>query len=151
MITIKNLLVPTDFSDASQGALDYGRDLARSFGATLHLLNAPDDLTWRYSLDMSPVLFDGVQQDIEASAKTQLEALLTAEDREQLHARAVVQTSLSTAATIVDYAAHHHIDLIVMGTHGRGGVSHLLIGSVAERVVRSAPCPVLTVRTPKNP
>lgn len=146
MIAIKHVLVPTDFSDASTTALNYGREMARTYSATLHLLNAPDDLTWRYSMDMSPILFDGVQKEIEESAKERLEALLNDEDRQQLHARAVVQTSLATAATIVDYAKTNGIDLIVLGTHGRGGVSHLLLGSVAERVVRLAPCPVLTVR-----
>ena len=59
-------------------------------------------------------------------------------------------TAISPAAAIVDYARREQIDLIVMGTHGRGGVAHLLMGSVAERVVRTAPCPVLTVRHPEH-
>jgi nucleotide-binding universal stress UspA family protein len=62
----------------------------------------------------------------------------------------VVRTSNATAAAIVDYAKTLNADLIVMGTHGRGPVSHLFIGSVAERVVRTAPCPVLTVRHPER-
>jgi nucleotide-binding universal stress UspA family protein len=62
----------------------------------------------------------------------------------------VVLVSNATAETIVDYARHHSIDLIVMGTHGRAAVAHLLMGSVAERVVRTASCPVLTVRHPER-
>ena len=65
-----------------------------------------------------------------------------------LNATATVITSMSTASTIVQFAKDHAIDLIVMGTHGRGALEHLLVGSVAERVVRTAPCPVLTVRHP---
>jgi nucleotide-binding universal stress UspA family protein len=59
-------------------------------------------------------------------------------------------TAIAKAAAIVDYAAQHAIDLIVMGTHGRGAISHLLMGSVAERVVRTAGCPVLTVHHPEH-
>ena len=75
---------------------------------------------------------------------------LFSEDRRLLHARAIVETNNSAAAAIVDYAQRSSIDLIVLGTHGRSGMSQLLVGSVAERVVRTAPCPVLTVRQPER-
>jgi len=66
------------------------------------------------------------------------------------HAKAVVMTAASPAFAIIDYAKENAIDLIVMGTHGRGALAHLLMGSVAERVVRLASCPVLTVRHPER-
>ena len=78
------------------------------------------------------------------SASKRLEALL-AEDRAAF-AEPAVLVSRSAAATIIDYAKRRHVDLIVVGTHGRGPVAHLFMGSGAEQVVRSAPCPVLVVR-----
>jgi nucleotide-binding universal stress UspA family protein len=92
---------------------------------------------------------EGVRDEILADALGRLKARLRPADIEQLHATAdaIVGTP---AMSIVEYAEGHDIDLIVMGTHGRGGMSHLLMGSVAERVVRTARCPVLTVREPKK-
>ena len=75
---------------------------------------------------------------------------ITTEDRRVLHAVAVMRTSDEPAEEIVQYAEHEQIDLIVMGTHGRRAMAHLLVGSVAEKVVRTAPCPVLTVRIPNT-
>jgi nucleotide-binding universal stress UspA family protein len=91
-----------------------------------------------------------LQQDVEEAARKQLERLITEEDRVALHAKPVVITAVSKPAAIVGYASEHRMDLIVMGTHGRGAVSHLLMGSVAERVVRTATCPVLTVHHPEH-
>lgn len=150
MIALKNILVPTDFGEAAASALDYGRDLARQYSAALHLLFVADDINVRYVLDSTPMFLPDVQKEIEDEAKTRVEALLTDEDRKQLKARAAVYTSVSPAAVIVDYARAQAIDLIVMGTHGRLAMSHLLLGSIAEKVVRTAPCPVLTVRHPER-
>ena len=82
--------------------------------------------------------------------RKQLEQTITADDRSSIEVVPVVQTAVSVPADIVEYARKQKIDLIIMGTHGRSGVQHLLMGSVAERVVRTAPCPVLTVRTPER-
>jgi nucleotide-binding universal stress UspA family protein len=92
---------------------------------------------------------EGVRDEILADAVARLKGPLRRADVEQLHATAdaIIGTP---ALSIVEYAEGHHIDMIVMGTHGRGGMSHLLMGSVAERVVRTATCPVLTVREPKK-
>jgi nucleotide-binding universal stress UspA family protein len=152
MITLKNILVATDFGTASETALAYGRDLARTFGATLQVIHVVDDVTARaatagegYIVDLSEV-----QRDIEKSARQQLEAIVMDDDRRELGAKAVLRTSTTPALAIVSYAKEAQIDLVVMGTHGRGRMAHLLMGSVAERVVRIAPCPVLTVRHPEH-
>ena len=84
------------------------------------------------------------------AAREQVNAQLTADDRRNLRATAEVDTSDSPADAIVDYAKNANIDLIVQGTHGRQAIDRLLLGSVAERVVRSAPCHVLTVRHPER-
>lgn len=151
MIVLNNILVPTDFSEASNTALRYARDLARSYGGRVHLLHVtPDLLLMPYSADFAPVTLPDVQRGTEAFARKQIEALLSKGDFASLKPRVEVRTSMSPAAEIVAYAQAEPIDLIVMGTHGREGVAHFLMGSTAERVVRTAPCPVLTVRHPER-
>jgi nucleotide-binding universal stress UspA family protein len=151
MIVLKRILVATDFGPASESALRYAQALARSFGAELHVLHVVEDILAR-AMDgygyaaISPE----VQKDIERAGRNQTEALVGDEDCRQLHAIAATVTSNSPADEIVEYAQKHAIDLIVMGTHGRGAIAHLFMGNVAERVVRIAPCPVLTVRNPEH-
>jgi len=151
MITLKHILVATDFSEPSDAALTYGRALARNFCATLHVVHVVGRVpTVVYGADAYAVSMPELQQELEDEARKQLAALVVDNDPEPMPVRQVLITSDAPATAIVDYAAREHIDLIVTGTHGRGGVAHLLMGSVAERVVRTAPCPVLTVRHPEH-
>ena len=90
------------------------------------------------------------QRDLEQLARHRAEALIDETDRLELHACAVTTTSTNPAHAIVQYARVGAIDLIVVGTHGRGPIGHLIDGNVAERVVRTAPCPVLTVHNPER-
>ena len=145
MVALKNILVATDFSEPSGVALAYGRDLARPYNARLHVLHVVEDVMMRYSSEIGFAL-PQVQDDLEASAARQLNALITADDRRTLTVIPVVETGVNISEVIVNYAKDYSIDLIVTGTHGRGAVKHFLMGSVAERVVRTAPCPTLTVR-----
>lgn len=150
MIRLNNILVATDFSAASEAALNYGRDLARTFGSTLHVVHVTDDVMIRFSGEGTMTFLPNLQTEVENAARNRIDALVTDEDRSQLRAQPVIRTSLSPAETIVEYAKEHGVDLIVMGTHGRKALAHLVMGSVAERVVRAAPCPVLTVRHPEH-
>jgi nucleotide-binding universal stress UspA family protein len=150
MILLKNILVATDFGDASDVALTYGRDLARTFGASLRVLHVAENVLVSLASEASTAFLPELQQQIEESARKRIDALVTDEDRTTLNAQSAVITSIGTADTIVQYAKDHAIDLIVMGTHGRRALAHVLMGSVAERVVRLAPCPVLTVRHPER-
>jgi nucleotide-binding universal stress UspA family protein len=151
MITLKNILVATDFSEPSDAALTYGRALARTFKATLHVLHVVDNLSSAvYGVEGYVPSMPSLQTEIEDAARTQLDDRLVDNDQPPLPTRRVVIISSSPALTIVEYAGLEQIDLIVTGTHGRGAVAHLLMGSVAERVVRTAPCPVLTVRHPER-
>ena len=131
------ILVPIDFSGASGAALNYARALAARFNARLHLLHVLENDFLR------PTVAD--PQTVETGTLRQLWDLLTAEDLKR-GAVPVVLRSDAVADEIVSYARSNGIDLIVMGTHGRSGLAHLLKGSVAERVVRTAPCIVLTGR-----
>ena len=140
MTTITEILVATDFGQAAAEALTYGRTLARSFGASLHVLHVVENVFLR-AIVADP-------SHVEAVARRQLIEGLTDDDQTTLHARIVIETSDQPAEAIVAYARAANISLIVMGTHGRGTMERLLMGSVAERVIRTAPCPVLTVRHP---
>ena len=142
MIVLKKVLVPIDFAEASDAALIYARNLAKAFGAELHVIHVMENLFFR------PMANDPLT--IEAGITSRLAEQLTDDDRRTLGAVAVTRKSDQPAEEIVRYAAAEGIGLIVMGTHGRVKMAHLLMGSVAEKVVRTAPCPVLTVRHPEH-
>jgi len=150
MLTVKNILVATDFGEASEAALEYGRHFARLSGARLHVLHAVRNVLETVAVGGYTIDWASIQDTVERVARERLESILTPADRRAFGAKAVVATSNSPALSIVAYAKDANIDLIVLGTHGRAGVAHLFMGSVAERVVRTAPCPVLTVRQPER-
>jgi nucleotide-binding universal stress UspA family protein len=151
MIALKRILVATDFGEAAEVALNYGREFARMFGASLEVLHVGDNVVARgLGADGFTVDYSDLQRDLETAARKRLDALLDEEDRTMLKAKPVLLISASPALAIAQYAEESRADLIVMGTHGRGGVAHLLMGSVAERVVRIAPCPVMTVHHPER-
>jgi nucleotide-binding universal stress UspA family protein len=152
MITLKKILVATDFSEPSEAALAYSRELARNFGAALTIMNVVENLLTRaYGVDGGVVMIDPeLQRQIEDGARQELDKLISKEDRDLLKAEGVVLVSGMPADAIISRARQTNTDLIVMGTHGRGGMAHLFLGSVSERVVRTAPCPVLTVRHPQH-
>ena len=132
----------TDFGTVAEAALTHGRELSRTFGASLHLLHVLENSFLRATA--------ADPRRLEAAALLRLLNCLTDDDRRILRARSVVETSDHPADSIVAYARTAGIDLIVMGTHGRAAIERLFLGSVAERVIRTAPCPVLTVRGPEH-
>jgi nucleotide-binding universal stress UspA family protein len=143
---ITRILVPTDFSEPSETALSYARMLARQFGASFHLLHVVEApvVTGPFSSQMYIPESPGVVNELIQDAKLRLARRLLPSDK--VHYKATKEIIVGLAAkTIVQYAAEQKFDLIVMGTHGRTGFGHFLMGSVAEHVVREAPCPVLTV------
>jgi nucleotide-binding universal stress UspA family protein len=151
MIALKNVLVATDFSEPSTTALEYGRAMARTFNASLHVVHVVDNFVLQGMLaDAAPANYSDLLVELEAAGRRHLDATIGEDDRRELGAQTVLLTFTGHAHGIVAYATKANIDLIVMGTHGRGGWSHLLMGSVAEKVVRMAPCPVLTVRHPER-
>jgi nucleotide-binding universal stress UspA family protein len=152
MLAIKNLLVATDFSECSDAALTYARALAGTFGARLHVLHVVE---FAGAADVMGIggystALPNLYRELEDSAHQQLDGLISESDRRLLGAKVLLSTGEMPAHAIVEYAKAESIDLIVVGTHGRRGLAHLVMGSVAERVVRTAPCPVLTVRHPER-
>ena len=153
MIIIKNVLVATDFSPLAETALVYGRSLARTFGSRLHVLHVVENLAVRLAYaDGSMAAFapSELQAEIERVAKKHLEAFVTDRDRQELRAITVLRVSNSTAKEIANYAKEASIDIIVIGASGRGATDRMLMGSVADKVIRRAPCPVLAVRHPEH-
>jgi nucleotide-binding universal stress UspA family protein len=145
MIELRRILVPTDFSETSAAALRYGVELARRFTARLYLLHVPDRPGDAAGAEYPIGLFETMQN----AAHDELRQLLTAREVRELQPACAMRIGLP-ADEIVRHALDHDVDLIVMGTHGREGISRVLLGSVAEKVVRRAPCPVLTVHYPEK-
>ena len=150
MIALKNVLVPTDFSETSDSALRYGKALATAFGATLHvvhIIEEPYGQPW--AVEAYGFSLAALQDEWIKDAQARLAASVTEDEKKTL--KTVTTTVLGhPVMEILRYASDNAVDLIVMGTHGRGPLGHVVLGSVAERVVRKAPCPVLTVRTPER-
>ena len=146
MLTIKTILVPTDFSEASQAALEYAKGLAVAFGSSIHVVHVMEDLlAHAWSAEVYVASMPNLREEIEKEAHERLAAMLSDDERARFSVKTVVVAG-SPFLEIVRYAKTNDIDLIVIGTHGRGPIAHMLLGSVAERVVRKSPCPVLTVR-----
>jgi nucleotide-binding universal stress UspA family protein len=145
MIALKHVLVATDFSQCSDAAVAQARAVAEAFGATLHVLHVvsePLHETWACYAPHGGFL-DRVEQ-LQDEAQRKIEAAIAQEPGAA--DRVVVETAWGDPGEkILEYAKTNNVDLIVCGTHGRRGWDHLVMGSVAERLVRLAPCPVLTV------
>jgi nucleotide-binding universal stress UspA family protein len=145
MIALKNMLVPHDFSETSEAAMQYAVELARMFGAKLHILHVSEKARFEMATEF-PL---GLDMSLEDAVRERLLKIMTTADQREFNPSFQVISGVAYAE-IVRYAKERGIDLIVMGTHGRGFVAHAVMGSVAEKVVRNAPCPVLTVRHPER-
>jgi nucleotide-binding universal stress UspA family protein len=146
---IKTILVPLDFSECSHKALRVAGELAMSFGAqidVLHVWEVPPYIPPEAMIGVPGTATQSLTQMAHGHAREQLDSFL-AESR-ALPLRQTLLDSGDPARVIVETAERLGSDMIAIGTHGRTGLSHLLLGSVAEKVVRRAPCPVLTVRVP---
>jgi nucleotide-binding universal stress UspA family protein len=144
---ITHILVPTDFNPASDAALAVAKDLAAKYGARLSLLHVVTNpqATGVWTPDVYVPASPQTQERFLREARERLQNAVTAEERARF--RVTIEAEIGAVAEkIRDFAREQHVDLIVMGTHGRTGLTHLFLGSVAERVLRSAPCPVLTTR-----
>lgn len=144
---LKKVLVPVDFSKDSLRAAEYARTFSKPFDAQLLLLHVIEPIYYASPADMyaaSPNLALLIEEQRKA-AQAQLQQLADKLSREGAKVQTLLKSG-SPAQVIADTAKRVKADLIIMATHGRTGLAHVLLGSVAERVIRLAPCPVLTVR-----
>lgn len=140
----KTILFPTDFSDSSKAALEHATSLARDSGSSLLIVHVYDPAVVIADTGFAGYPLAG-GEDAEVQARSMLEAVVPS-DPAVPHAHRLL--SGKPAEQIVDVAHQETVELIVMGSHGRRGLPRLLMGSVAEEVVRRAACPVLTVKQP---
>lgn len=140
----KKILCPVDFSKFTKEVIAYAADIARQYGAELHVLHVIPNLTYftPYESFLTPENLVAVEKNIQNEVERDFGKILKHVDME---IKKVVKTGVAFVE-IIDYAKSEGIDLIVMGTHGRSGIEHILIGNVAEKVVRKSPCPVMTIR-----
>src|SRR6266446_3910609 len=150
MIDLHRILVPTDFSKHSHNALMYAVAFAEKFGAELYLLHVVQDLALFIpdAVTATPPLAPPVEQ-LTAAARAALEDVVRKSEFQGVPHHSEVREG-TPFYEIIRFAREADIDLIVMGTHGHSGLAHVLLGSVTEKVVRKAPCPVLTVRHPEH-
>ncbi len=150
MIDLKRILLPTDFSKHSQNALAYATAFAEKFGAEIVLLHVVQDLAVFIpeAVSVSPPIAPPVEQ-FTAAARASLQQVAVENKLERFGVQVEVREG-TPFYEIIQVAREKNVDLIIMGTHGRGGLTHVLLGSVTEKVVRKAPCPVLTVRHPEH-
>jgi universal stress protein A len=150
MRKIQKIVCPVDFSNCAQQALSYAVDLALQFGAELSIVHAYEDPT-AYVTPMPMSGYVGPTADVLLELRKQLELRLEESKSQVAKAGVNVRGELLEGApyrVVLDWAKEWGADLIVIGTHGHTGFTHALLGSVTERVVRMATCPVLTIRTP---
>jgi nucleotide-binding universal stress UspA family protein len=153
MKSLKRILVSTDFSDISREAFPYALMLAQAYGADIMLMHAIS--MYHYdpnNPDLSFETFEDTYRNLVNSANSQAEKMVNnaAGTHKKVKVIPITERGVSTHEIITAYAREHDTDLIVMATHGRSGLKHLLIGSVTEKVVQHAPCPVLAIRKPEH-
>lgn len=155
MSRLARILVPIDFSSSSENALRQALALARAFDAeidTLHVWEpspyvSPTSLVWLRGEQRS--FWDHMKRELEEELEKTVTRVLDEEETDAVLVNSRVVSGY-TSESILSAIADEGYDLVVMGTHGRTGLSHVLLGSVAERIVRVAPCPVMTIKTPKS-
>lgn len=144
---IKKVLVPIDFSDYSKNSLKYAVNFVNTFGADLYLIYVVEPVIYPPDFSMGQIAIPSVDLEMDKRAVEELQKLA----KKEIPAEVKVQTIVKTGKPfieIIETASEQDIDLIIIATHGHTGVEHILFGSTAEKVVRKAPCPVLTLREP---
>jgi len=145
MFAIRSILVPIDFSAHSKNALKYAVPIAEKFRASLHLVYVVEPTVYPADLGFGQVVLPGVEDELREKGAEELETLIVREIGGRVKATSAVRTG-SPHHEILREAEEGGVDLIVVATHGHSGVEHILFGSTADRIVRHAHCPVLTIR-----
>lgn len=144
---IKRILVPIDFSEHSKNALRYAINFAKIFQSKLHLIYVLEPVIYPADFSMGQIAFPSMDVELDSRAKEELDKLAEREVGAQVPYETIVKTG-KPFVEINESAAELNIDLIIIASHGESGVEQILFGSTAEKVVRKAPCPVLSLRNP---
>ncbi len=146
-LEIKKILVPIDFSDYSKSSLRFAVNFVKLFHAELYIIYVVEPVIYPPDFSMGQIAIPSVDLEMDKRAVEELNKLAQKEIPKEIKVHPIVKTG-KPFLEIIDTAAEESIDLIIIATHGHTGVEHLLFGSTAEKVVRKAPCPVLTLRDP---
>lgn len=140
----KKILCPVDFSEFTPEVIKYAIDIAKKYGSDLHVMHVVPNMTYftPYESFLTPENLIAVEKNIQDDVERSFTKLLKGDD---VPTRRVIKAGVPFVE-IIDYAKSENVDLIVMGTHGHSAIEHILIGNVAEKVVRKSPCPVMTIR-----
>lgn len=146
-LNIKKILVPIDFSDYSKSAFKYAQEFSRYFDAEIILIYVVEPMVYPPDFSMGQIAIPTIDIELDKRAKEELEKLARNEIQPDTKFQIVIKTG-KPFVEIIQTASELDVDLIIIATHGHSGVEHILFGSTAEKVVRKAPCPVLTLREP---
>ena len=146
-LSIKKVLVPIDFSDYSKSALKYAINFAKSFGADMTLIYVVEPIIYPPDFSMGQIAIPTISTEWDDRAREELDKLAKSEISAEVKVKTIIKTG-KPFVEIIETAAEEDIDIIIIATHGHSAVEHILFGSTAEKVVRKAPCPVLTLREP---
>ncbi len=146
-LSIKKVLVPIDFSDYSKSALKYAVNFAKSFGADMTLIYVVEPIIYPPDFSMGQIAIPTISTEWDDRAREELDKLAKTEIPAEVKVKTIIKTG-KPFVEIIETAAEENIDIIIIATHGHSAVEHILFGSTAEKVVRKAPCPVLTLREP---
>ncbi|MDH7603322.1 MAG: universal stress protein [Melioribacter sp.] len=144
---IDKILVPIDFSDYSKNALKYAVQFAKHFNSSMYLIYVIEPIIYPADFSMGQVAIPSMDTNIQSRAEEELNNLAKNYVDPSIKVEIIIKTG-KPFVEINETAKEKDIDLIIIATHGHTGVEHLLFGSTAEKVVRKAPCPVLTLREP---
>ena len=150
MYKFSNILLPTDFSENFDIALNYGKEMAKSIGSTLHVMHTVETIIVPSEVVFAPhAKIVDIENQIREYAENKLGEISDELKQEGYN----VQTAMTEGKSdeeIVKYAEENNIDLICIAAHGKSGIEHFLLGSTTEKVLRTAPCPVIAVRMAKH-
>jgi nucleotide-binding universal stress UspA family protein len=144
---IKKVLVPVDFSDYSKSSLRYAVNFAKRFNAEINLIYVVEPMVYPPDFSMGQIALPSVDIEMDKRASEELSNLAKKEIPHDIKSKTIVKTG-KPFVEIIETAVEEDVDLIIIATHGHTGIEHVLFGSTAEKVVRKAPCPVLTLREP---
>jgi len=146
MLQIKRIIVPIDFSEYSKKAFRYAIDFSRTFSAELVLVYVVEPVIYPADFSFGQVALPSVESELWSKGSEQLDLLIEKEVPADVYARSVVRSG-KPFSEIIRVAEEEEADMIIIATHGHSGIEHVLFGSTAEKVVRKAPCPVLSIRS----
>lgn len=146
-LAIKKVLVPIDFSDYSKNALKYAVNFAKSFGADMTLIYVVEPIIYPPDFSMGQIAIPTISTEWDDRAREELDKLAKTEIPAEVKVKTLIKTG-KPFVEIIETAAEEDIDIIIIAAHGHSAVEKILFGSTADKVVRKAPCPVLTIREP---